>query len=270
MATKYYMMDVDNFRWGADQVSRLYMGQDLVWPTETGYADALLYKGDGIIEVNNNAGAWGSGVSRIYNGVFSADTSYYAVICDGTITTISSGSFSGKTGLLEIVLPSRLQSIGKYAFSRCYFSRLSIPNSVTTISDHAFSGCTNLRNFEIGNGLSVIDNYTFAGCRTLGLVEKVSIPDNVTTINMAAFYDCRYLTSIEFGTGLTNIGYMAFNGCALSSITCNSIIAPVVDNFTFTITLQQYGTLYYPQGSDYSSWITSIQQLQSNWTFVEI
>ena len=51
------------------------------------------------------------------------------------------------------------------------------------------------------------------------------------------------------------MGVFVFKASAqLSSITCYSIIAPAFSYDTFA-DIKTYGTLYYPQGSDYSTWI---------------
>jgi hypothetical protein len=71
---------------------------------------------------------------------------------------------------------------------------------------------------------------------------------------------------------VTSIGNYALSGCtSLTSITCYAPTAPSISTNTFAY-IKSNGILYYPSGSDYSSWLsTSSGYLgHKNWTGQEI
>ena len=101
---------------------------------------------------------------------------------------------------------------------------------------------------------------TFTICYSL---TSVTIPDSVTSIGGFSFYGCSGLTSVSIGSGVTSIEKEAFYNCSsLTSITCYSTTKPSLGSRTFS-GLPKNGTLHVPQGSDYSSWLSS---LPSGWT----
>jgi hypothetical protein len=70
---------------------------------------------------------------------------------------------------------------------------------------------------------------------------------------------------------VTSIGSNAFNRCFTNSITCYATTAPTIENKTF-IYVRRGGTLYYPTGSDYSTWLSTEPDYLGyyDWNGVEI
>ena len=137
-------------------------------------------------------------------------------------------------------LPSSLQTIGNYAFSSFIPYRIFIlPDGLLNIGVSGFSN-TPIRECVIPNGITKIENHTFNKCRSL---KTIIIPDSVT-----------------------EIGNFAFEGCeSLNTIKCEAITAPTLYNKTF-YNIGSNGTLYYPSGSDYSTWLNYLSEY--NWTGV--
>lgn len=169
---------------------------------------------------------------------------------DGSVTKIANFAFYKLDGLTNIVIPSTVTSIEKFAFygaglkivnisegvtyigelSFAYckgLTRLTIPKSVILIEKGAFIGCSNLESIIVSNGNT---NYSGAGNCLVDLAAKTLIlgcknsviPDDgsVTVIGTKAFADCKGLTNIIIPQGVTAIESGAFTGCSfLKSIT---------------------------------------------------
>ncbi len=103
--------------------------------------------------------------------------------------------------LKEILLPSKLLSIGQYAFSNC--SELSainsvnevnhIPPNVTVIDDSAFYGCSSLENITLPESLRIIGTSAFKNTA----LKEITIPYGVSTIRSGAFSFCTQLEKID-------------------------------------------------------------------------
>ena len=205
-------------------------------------------------------------------------------IGDG-VTSIGDRAFFGCDGLTSIEIPGSVTSIGESAFPGCdgltsivvdgnnrhYDSREGcnaiietatntliqgcqntiIPGSVTSIGEYAFRDCSGLTSIEIPGSVTSIVGWAFSGCSGL---TSVTIGDGVTSIGGRAFRSCSGLTSIEIPGSVTSIGIEAFYDCeGLTSVTSMATTAPALGYWAFDY-ISSDATLYYPAGSDYSSW----------------
>ena len=160
-------------------------------------------------------------------------------------------------GCKNSVIPNTVSIIGKNSFRDCVgLKSLNIPSSVKIIDDFAFTGCYSLTGeLAIPGSVTTIGESAFHYCYKL---TSIIIPDSVTTIEDYCFYDCLALTQVTLGSGLKSIGFNAFRNCSnLSLITCNAITAPSLMGSYVFYNLPSYGKLIYPEGSDYSSWLSS-------------
>lgn len=137
-------------------------------------------------------------------------------------------------GTNTTIIPDNIKHIGSYAFTNCSFidDELVIPEGVITIGDEAF--------YETD-------------------IYSVEIPDSVTTIGKLCFYNCNKLMSVILGNGIANIGESAFYSTyLLKEIKCYNKKAPTVGSYCFNDYRSGFSpTLFYPYGSDYSSWFTN-------------
>ena len=225
-----------------------------------------------------------------------ADTCLVEAI-DKTLTTyaikegtrfIHSMAFYKCTSLTNIEILDSVKSIGQRAFYNCSnLTSVTLGNGLTSIGDGAFYYCTRLTNIEIPDSVTSIGTNAFRECRNL---TSIIIPDSVTSLGERAFSNCSGLTSVTLGSGLTSIGWYVFSGCTnltsievpnnvtsidsnafyqctnLASITCKATNAPTLGNTVFG-SISSTGTLYYPKGSDYSTWI---EALPDDWTTQEM
>ncbi len=120
------------------------------------------------------------------------------IVPEGT-KIINSFAF-GSMPVAEIMLPSSLETIGKYAFDGCgelRSVRLAAGSRLRELDDYAFRNCVSLTEF---NGLSDslverIGNGTFAGCQS---IIELSLPATLKYLNSAALVFCERLERISF------------------------------------------------------------------------
>jgi hypothetical protein len=122
-------------------------------------------------------------------------------IVPGTVTNIEGGAFGDSAGLVSVVIPDSVRSLGV----------------------QTFYSCQNLTGISLGNGLTSIGQEAFNECIKLS---DIAIPNSVTNIASYAFYYCPALQSVTFGTGLKSLGQQAFGACQELSFVCFSGNAP--------------------------------------------
>lgn len=86
-------------------------------------------------------------------------------------------------------------------------------------------------------------------------LQKVVLDDSSWTISSKAF-ELSGLENIELGTGVYSIGENAFKNSKLKYITSRATTPPQIVNNTFNC-ITTGGTLYYPAGSNYSTWLST-------------
>ena len=147
---------------------------------------------------------------------------------------------------------------------------MTIGSGAQTIGNSAFAGCDGLTGeLIIPNSVQMSGSLAFSECLQL---TRITIPNSVITIEYAAFSSCSGLTEVTIGSGVQTIGRAAFAGCdGLTNITSLATTAPSIESWTFK-GVPTNGILYYPVGSDYSSWMKTDDYYLGyyNWTTSEI
>lgn len=235
--------------------------------------------GQGVIEFDRD-------ITEIGASAFTRCTGLTSVIIPNTVTSIGSLAFYNCTGLTGVNLSESLITIGDAVFAYCRnITNITIPNSVTSINQSAFYNCYGLTGVTIGNSVVSIGDSAFYHCTGL---TSVNIPNSVTTMGESVFSECSALTSVSLSNSLTGIGKDTFYMCRnLTAITIPSSVtsignqafyycdklnyiysypttAPSLGLYAFNY-FKSTGTLHYPTGSNYSSWISA---LPNNWTCV--
>ena len=137
--------------------------------------------------------------------------------------------------------------------------RVVVGEGVKELGEYAFHTIDLLTILVLPEGLERIGNYAFRNDKAL---QDVTIPATVRSIDTSAFEYCSGLTSVTIGddvrkSNLEEIASDAFYGCLnLKEITCYAETAPRVYQSTF-FNVASGGTLNYPSGSDYSSWLST-------------
>ena len=177
-----------------------------------------------------------------------------------SVTSIGEGAFSAST-ISAITIGNGVARIENKVFSHSRLAAIDLPDNIVSIGDNAFENCTYLTSVTFGNGIESIGTKAFYYCTGLTSVNLISVKH----IGDYAFQDCANLTSIVLGNNVESIGYAAFlNDYHLNLIYCHAAVAPSLDRYPF-YEISSTGTLHYPQGSDYSTWITA---LPSGWAAV--
>lgn len=152
-------------------------------------------------------------------------------------------TFTGKTDLIDVYLPSGLKAVGVKSFEGCKsLTQLLIPNQVESIEEYAFIDCSSLNEIVIPDGVEIIEESAFEGCTGLseliipdsvkiiggqgeigafrGSVFKncinllsIKLPKDLKVITGATFMNCSSLKQIELPEGIVEIYSFAFYGC---------------------------------------------------------
>lgn len=89
-----------------------------------------------------------------------------------TVTRIAANAINNKLGIVEIVIPSTVKSIGEYAFSGCHdVSSVKLSEGVKIIEYGAFYALECLREVTIPKSVIVISDFAFGSCDPLRLAK---------------------------------------------------------------------------------------------------
>ncbi|MGN0760375.1 MAG: leucine-rich repeat domain-containing protein, partial [Christensenellales bacterium] len=156
-----------------------------------------------------------------------------SIYLDKPVTTISSDEdgdyplFSYSVGLVSVVIPDSVTSIGDYAFAACYslievYNKSSL-NIVAGSKDNGYIGyyAKNVYSEERESKLSIDENgfiiykenndNILVGC--LDKYEYLNVPSGVTKINQGAFCNNKDIVRLTIPESVTDIGEGAFFGC---------------------------------------------------------
>lgn len=150
---------------------------------------------------------------------------------EGTLS-ISDGAFSGMGSLKEVILPEGMTHIGRYAFSYCGLTSITLPKSLKTLGSYAFWSNHNLTEAELPRSVRVLSYAAFGCCLnlsrirlygTLTVIEseallhtaltEIDIPEGVERIGDNVFRDCQKLTRVSIPDTVEHIGDYAFYHC---------------------------------------------------------
>ncbi|MDE6339885.1 MAG: leucine-rich repeat domain-containing protein [Muribaculaceae bacterium] len=118
--------------------------------------------------------------------------------------------FNCRSLTAQVVLPSTLKSIGKYAFMQSKITAINLPDGLQGIGDTAFYG-TRLKNVIVPGSVAFTGSDHFGLCYELESLEfkgmPVSIPEGLC-------YSCTNLDTVNIPESVTEIGSRAFEHCS--------------------------------------------------------
>lgn len=124
-----------------------------------------------------------------------------------------------ETGLKSVYLPSSIETVGNYAFSRSALEKAEFAKDfcVDTLYD-TFASCINLKEMIIPETARIENIYSVCNmCRNL---EIVTLPDSLKVIGNSAF-DSTSLSSVRIPENVVEIGSYAFRNTALKTLVLN-------------------------------------------------
>ena len=181
-------------------------------------------------------------------------------------TVFSDYCFARCTALTSVTVtcPANVE-FGQYCFSGATsLPTVSLPAGPTSFGYMCFVEAKGLTGFTSTESITGVGEYCFRYCESL---ESFTWPTGATGVAKLVFQFCTGLTSVTFPSTVTGLGRYCFYECSnLHSITSLATTAPSTESRTFN-NFNNNGVLYYPAGSDYSTWLN---RLGSGWTGQEI
>lgn len=167
------------------------------------------------LEVPANYGS--RAITGIKDFAFEGEEGIVEIVLPDSITTIGREVFNGCENLEKVTLGKRVTSIGYAAFLNCSaLEEITLPASVKTIKPYAFEGCSSLKALALPAALTELGEQAFGGCSALA---AITIPEGITTIANNMFQGCSALATVTFEGAVTKIGDNAFARCtALKTI----------------------------------------------------
>lgn len=121
------------------------------------------------------------------------DFIHYLELSDATyMDSIGMYAFAGSALEGELVIPTRITSIGTSAFESCNsLTYVSFSSFGETVPAQCFQYCENLQTVVLTDYIATIERYAFYNCPNL---TSVTVPRSVTNINSTAFLNDDSLT----------------------------------------------------------------------------
>ena len=176
---------------------------------------------------------------------------------------IANNTYANNTALETVYFGNGIVELGKEVFVGCSnLKAIENTDSITKMGSGAFADCVSLTEIVVPKNVTILDTNIYINCS--GAV-KVDM-QNVTELKQGAFAQLR-LSSITISKSVEIIGSVAIAyNSRLNEITSYALTAPTIQSGSFD-SISRVGTLYYPKGSDYSTWKSNAKL--SGWTFVE-
>lgn len=214
--------------------------------------------------------------SCMVEGLAYNSSKLHTVVYGNDITSIPSNAFYGCTSLSLQIAPN-ITSIGSYAFKGCTVSGDVLDLRDVDVSVNAFNGSNYLYNETI---VGYYSNYeAFQGCGGTLRLDEIASTDPKALNNShftkiiftkLPWFDgwdgnAPYLKEVEFlvfGTNEDTDRLPIFTNTTIEKIIVHSIVPFKKKDGAFGAIAQNRGVLCYPQGADYSSWLSDL----TNWT----
>lgn len=231
-----YILAATGHDWQGEKCSTCSIGALKYIETEGGVAFTGFENGYSTSQLVIPATHDGKSVVAIGSSAFLNNAVIESVEIPSSVQTIGDFAFSRCTSLTAVTFAddSKLETIGKSAFSYSNLSKMEIPSSVTEIGDESFLNCDKLSSvtFPSDSKLEVIGERAFMQSK----LSKIKIPSSLKKIEIGAFRGCDNLYSISFPSNgkLKEIEESAFSSCmSLLSIEIPASVE-IIGNYAFS------------------------------------
>ena len=144
------------------------------------------------------------------------------------LTRIPRGTFYRGYYITEAVMPEKLQTVGRSAFSECERMQAILPEGLRTIEESGFYDCPTL-NSPLPSTLTTIGKYAFRYARGF---KSLVIPQSVTSIGESAFSDCSNLEKVELSVNQYSLADEVFKNCGkLTTMKLNSPTVTTISQY---------------------------------------
>lgn len=109
----------------------------------------------------------GRNITILYDDLFKGHTEITSVHIPDTVTDLGEFVFDGCINLRHIKLPSQLRSLWGHTFVRSGIEEIVLPDKIESIPPFAFKDCRYLKKVVCGAGLKRIHAWAFGGCDRL-------------------------------------------------------------------------------------------------------
>lgn len=151
------------------------------------------------------------------------------VTIPSTVDTIDELAFYDceQLGVVNFEQGSKLNKIGKMAFSRTRLNQFVAPNELRVIYDGAFAECANLQRVSLNEGLKELGDgadLESTNCeKRIGVfdasgVRRVVFPGSLIIIGARTFRGCKDIRKVRLAHGLQVLGDECFCGSSLESV----------------------------------------------------
>lgn len=128
------------------------------------------------------------------------------VVLPETITGIAVNAFSNSK-IKKVVIPDSIVEIPEYSFESCKeLEEVILPSKLKTIGDSAFFGCNKLISIDLPDTITRLEAYSLAHT---GEIPHIVVPKGVTSLEDGVFYGANF-EKITLPNTLTYIGYKVF------------------------------------------------------------
>ena len=144
-------------------------------------------------------------------------------------TAIPEFAFRQNNLFLTAILPSTLQTIGRFAFDETSLTEADLPNSLITLEHGAFRR-SDLKEVILPDSVVTIGDQAFDGSD----LESIQLSDSLTSIGDYAFYNTS-LTQITIPESVQSIGQGAFAATNIQSVVVPASFAGNLPTHAFNI-----------------------------------
>ncbi len=169
-------------------------------------------------------------------------------LSDCDIMEIPDEALMGKTQLQELILPTKLQTIGQSAFQNClYLQDLTMQTGLQTIGQSAFQGCGYLTGeLDLPSTVTTIGESAFVGTA----YTSVKMPSALKTIGDYAFHNLPIEQKLTLPTKVTSVGAYAFAGTKIQELDIANAPLNSIGDYAFADTpIQDF--VWIPDGVEY-------------------